>query len=234
MDKKAESIISLLKKLREVETLDTEEFRKMVGDPALFDLLTTKGYNDLAEQRISFNLESRLEISLIALEYGVDIEEVCKLLSWKEFEAFSKSVLEKNNYLCIQNFRFKHNQKRYEIDVVGLKEPLILCIDSKHYKKSGKSYVLRTYCKKQIERIEALSRALSLMVSKLRIIKWKEAKIIPLIVTLLAEEIDFSEVPIVPFFKLNSFITELPTHISEVYQIHTKLPEYTKLEDYKS
>lgn len=234
MNKKAESFISLLKKLRETETLDTEEFRKMVGDPVLFDLLITKGYNDLAEQRLSFNLESRLEISLVALEYGVDIEEVCKLLSWKEFEAFSKSVLERNNFSCVQNFRFKHNQKRYEIDVVGLKEPLILCIDSKHYKKSGKNHALRNYCKKQIERAAAFSRELSKMVSKLRMIKWREAKIIPLIVTLLAEEIGSSEVPIVPFFKLNSFVIELPTHLSEIYQIHTKLPQYTKLEDYES
>lgn len=234
MDKKAESIISLLKKLREGETLDTEAFGKIIGDPELFDLLTTKGYNDLVKQRNSFNLESRLEISSFALEYGADIEEVCKLLSWKEFEAFSKNVLEKNNFFCIQNFRFKQNKKRYEIDVVGLREPLILCVDSKHYKKSGKSYVLRTYCKKQIERIEAFSRVLFKMASKLRIIKWKEAKIIPLIVTLLAEETVSSEIPIVPFFKLNSFIMELPTYISEIYQIHMKLPMYTKLEDYES
>lgn len=135
MYKKTDTIILVLKKLREVETLDIEEFRNMVQDPELFNLLTAKGYNDFVEKRITFNSESRLQISLVALEYGADIEEVCKLLSWREFEAFSKSVLEKNSYLCIQNFRFKQNQKRYEIDVVGSKKPLILCIDSKHYKK---------------------------------------------------------------------------------------------------
>jgi hypothetical protein len=232
--KKAETIISVLKKLREVEIFDIEELKNTVKDPELFNLLTTKGYSGSAEQMITFDLESRLQISLVALEYGADIEEVCKLLSWREFEAFSKSVLEKNNYLCIHNFRFKHNQKRYEIDVVGSKEPLILCIDAKHYKKSGKSNVLRTYCKKQVERIEALSKALPEMISKLRITEWKEARIIPLIVTLLAEDIDFSEeVPVVPFFKLNSFIMDLPAHLSEVYQIHTKLPKYTRLEDYR-
>ncbi|WXG40218.1 MAG: NERD domain-containing protein [Candidatus Freyarchaeum deiterrae] len=235
MYKKAETIISVLKNLREIKTLDIEVFRSIVEDPDLFNLLTTKGYNDSVEQRITFDSESVLQISLVALEYGADVEEVCKLLSWKEFEAFSKSVLEKNNYFCIQNFRFKHNQKRYEIDVVGFKKPLILCIDSKHYKKSGRSNVLRTYCKKQIERIEALSKVLPEMVSKLRLIEWKEAKIIPLIVTLLAEDIDFSEgVPVIPFFKLNNFIVELPAHISEVHQIHTKFPKYTRLEDYRA
>ncbi|MEM2146731.1 MAG: nuclease-related domain-containing protein [Candidatus Jordarchaeaceae archaeon] len=234
MDKKAEFLISLLKKLREVQVFDHEEFRKMVGDPKLFDLLITKGYNNLAEQRVSFNLESKLEISLAALEYGADIGEVCKLLSWKEFEAFTKSVLEKNNYYCIQNFRFKHNKKQYEIDVVGLKEPFILCIDSKHYKKSGKNHILRTYCEKQIERVEALSKILSEIVPKLRITKWKEAKIIPLIVTLLPEQIVPSNVPIVPFFKLNSFIIELSTHLSEIYQVNIKLPRYTIIEDYRN
>ncbi|MFB0563136.1 MAG: nuclease-related domain-containing protein [Candidatus Lokiarchaeia archaeon] len=232
---KAEIIISVLKKLREIETLDIEEFRKMVGDPELFNLLTNKGYTDLVEERVTFDLESRLQISLIALRYGADIEKVCKLLNWREFEAFSKSALEKNNYFCIQNFRFKHNKKRYEIDVVGLKKPLILCIDSKHYKKSGKSGVLKVACKKQIERVEAFSRILPKNVSKLRIMEWKNANIIPLIVTLLPEEISFFEqVPIVPFFKLNSFIIELQAHTSEIYQIHKKLPEYSLLKDWNS
>ncbi len=232
MLKKAETIISLLKKIRETETLDIEEFRNMVGDPELFNLLTTKGHNDPVEERITFDLESRLQISLLALKYGADIEKVCKVLNWKEFEAFSKSVLEKNNYLCFQNFRFKHNKKRYEIDVVGLKKPLILCVDSKHYKKSGKSSTLKTACKKQIERVEAYSRVLPKNVPKLRIREWKNANIIPIIVTLLPEEIGFfKRVPIVPFFKLNNFIIELQAHISEIFQIHTKLPEYTLLKE---
>ncbi len=230
---KAEIIISVLKKLREMETLDIEEFRKMVGDPELFNMLITKGYNDPVEERVTFDLESRLQISLIALRYGADIEKVCKLLNWKEFEAFSKNALEKNNYFCIQNFRFQQNKKRYEIDVVGLKKPLILCIDSKHYKKSGKSSVLKIACKKQIERVEAFSRVMPKNISKLRIMEWKNANIVPLIVTLLPEEISFFEqVPIVPFFKLNNFVIELQAHISEIYQIHKKLPKCSLLKDW--
>ncbi|MEM3586438.1 MAG: hypothetical protein QXO71_03860 [Candidatus Jordarchaeaceae archaeon] len=229
MGRRAESIISLLRKLKEVETLSIGELRDIVGDSELFELLVAMGHSDLGCQRVSFNLESRFEISSLALECGVDVEEVCKLLSWREFESFSKSVLEKNNYSCIQNFRFKINQKRYEIDVVGVKEPLILCIDSKHYRKTSKHFVLIKCCEKQVERIEAFSRALPKMVPKLGITKWKEAKIIPLIVTLLTEEIASLKVPIVPFFKLNSFIMDLPSYLSDLYHINVKL---SKLEDY--
>ncbi len=232
MNKKAETIISVLKKAREIETLDTEELRSMVGDPELFNLLTTKGNNDQIKKIITFDLESRLQIALIAIKYGADVEKVCKLLNWKEFEAFSKSALEKSNYLCTQNYRFKHNQKRYEIDVVGLKKPLILCIDAKHYKKSGKNHILKIACEKQIERAEALSKELPKSVTKLRIAGWKNVNIIPLIVTLLPEEGFFEQVPIVPFFKLNNFINELQTYISEIYHIQTKLPDYTMLKDW--
>ncbi|MGQ9720099.1 MAG: nuclease-related domain-containing protein [Candidatus Jordarchaeum sp.] len=233
MNKKVETIITILKKLRDIETFNIKEFRDMVGDPDLFKFLTTKGYNDPAEQSITFDLESKLQISLIALEHGEEIEKVCKILTWKEFETFTTNVLEKNNYLCIQNFRLKHNQKRYEVDIIGLKKPLILCVDSKHYKKSGKSHALKKACKKQIERVEALFRELPRYIAKLRIMEWKNANIIPLIVTLLPEEINFFEqVPIVPFFKFNNFIIELQTYISEIYHIQTKIPEYTLLREW--
>jgi hypothetical protein len=225
MYKKAETVISIIKRFKEGEALDFEELKDMVDDQELFDLLTAQGFVDPAKRRINFNLETRLQLSLVALKFGADIERVCKLLSWKEFEAFSRTVLETSNFFCIQNFRFSQNQKRYEIDVVGLKNPLILCVDSKHYKKSGKNHLLRTYCKKQIERAEALSKALPKMFLKMGLRGWKEAKIIPLIVTLLAEGVSFSErVPIVPFFKLNSFVMDLQNYLNQVYQIYTKLP----------
>ncbi|MBS7250228.1 MAG: hypothetical protein KIH08_06510 [Candidatus Freyarchaeota archaeon] len=225
MYKKAEIVISIIKRLRERKALDFEELKDMVEDQELFELLTSEGFVDPARHRINFNLETRLQLSLVALKYGADIEKVCKLLSWKEFEAFSRRVLETNNFFCIQNFRFSQNQRRYEIDVVRLKNPLVLCVDSKHYKKSGKNQILKTYCKKQIERAEALSKALPKMFLKMGLLGWKEAKIIPLIVTLLAEGVNFSEgVPIVPFFKLNSFVMDLPNHLNQVYQIYTKIP----------
>ena len=225
MYKKAEIVISIIKRLREREALDFEELKDMVEDQELFELLTAEGFVDPARHRINFNLETRLQLSLLALKFGADIEKVCKLLSWKEFEAFSRRALETNNFFCIQNFRFSQNQRRYEIDVVGLKNPLVLCVDSKHYKKSGKNQILGTYCKKQIERAEALSKALPKMFLRMGLLRWKEAKIIPLIVTSLAEGVNFSEgVPIVPFFKLNSFVMDLPDHLNQVYQIYTKLP----------
>jgi len=229
-DEKVEIVLSVLRKLSEKETLYLEEFRSIVGDTELYNLLATKGRKDPANRKITFDLQSKLEISLIALKYGAEIESVCKILSWREFEAFSREVLERNNYSCMQNFRFKLHRKRYEIDVIGLKRPLIVCVDAKHYRKSGKTHTLRVACKKQVERTEALSETLPETASKLRITSWEKVKIVPLIVTLLPEEVGFFErVPVVPFFKLNSFLIELQTHISEIFHIQTKLPKYTLL-----
>jgi len=59
-DEKAEMVVSVLRKLREKETLHLEEFRSIVGDTELYNLLATKGRKDPANQKIENHL--RLEV----------------------------------------------------------------------------------------------------------------------------------------------------------------------------
>jgi hypothetical protein len=81
----------------------------------------------------------------------VDIEKIARILTWKRFELFISEVLHTLGFSVITNFRFsvgkksktesfmiskttKKIQKRFEIDVVAIRDNKILFIDAKYYK----------------------------------------------------------------------------------------------------
>jgi hypothetical protein len=166
--------------------------------------------------------EDRLRTAIKAVTLGARIEESAKILSWKEFESFCTKVMEENGYSCIHEFRFKSSRgRRYECDIVALCNPMLLLADCKHY--AGKVRGLRTVVEKQVERANALDKSfLTLMRGISQLASWQEIIIVPIIITLFPESIAFVDgVPVIPAFKLNQFIQELPSNMESVKHIDT-------------
>lgn len=161
--------------------------------------------------------EERLQLAVTAVAFGAGIEESAKALSWKEFESFCTKILEENGYSCVHGFRFKSTKgRRYECDVVALNKPVLLLADCKHYK--GRVRGLRAVVEKQLERAGAMSKTTSAVMRRIpQIILWGRMVIVPVVITMLPENIAIVDgVPVVPAFKLNQFIQELPSNIEAV------------------
>jgi len=156
----------------------------------------------------------RVSMAVYALKIGADYEQICKLLSWAEFESIAAQAFEANQFWVLKNLRFKHASKRWEIDILGCKEPLIVCVDCKNWQHGWSRAVVIKAVEAQIERTRNFADALPDYYQKARLAEWKSATLIPLILSLVPGPFKFhNNVPVVPVLQLRDFINEMPLEI---------------------
>jgi Holliday junction resolvase-like predicted endonuclease len=95
--------------------------------------LQTDGLVYLEGDMIEASGGGRLKLAVRAVDLGADVEHMSNFLSWQEFEDIAALALERDRYVVAKNVRFKHAERRWEIDVVGCRKPLVICIDCKHW-----------------------------------------------------------------------------------------------------
>jgi len=160
--------------------------------------------------------EQRLRIALKAVDLGADVERVCKHLKWEEFEEISTLALEMNGFRVKKHFRFSWNGKRFEIDLLALKKPFVVCADCKQWRRGWMGLPSRKAAEKQVQRTRILAENSLGMLKKIGIEKWSSACFIPLIISLFPSESAFCRnVPVVPIIQLRSFIQDMPAYVDE-------------------
>jgi len=162
------------------------------------------------------SFDQRVRIAVQVLKLGADFERVCKHLEWKEFESIATSTFEVFNYHVKKNFRFKEkNGKRWEIDLVAYKKPIIASVDCKHWKHNWtRSPVIKTV-EQQVQRTKAFANVLPTLSNKIELSGWKHATVTPIVLSLLSSPFKFHrKTPIVPVLQLQSFLNELPANIN--------------------
>jgi hypothetical protein len=159
------------------------------------------------------NRSRRIDLAMTAVTRGAKVSEIVELLTWKDFEGFVAGILGENSYRYVESFRRRGNSEIHgmEIDVVGVRGRTIIAVDAKMWGvRGGKTSALRSAAEKQKKRTEELSSELDRLLKKLPTLTEGSYTIFPVIVTWLVEEVEFHEgVPVVPVFKLNTFIHEL-------------------------
>jgi len=172
---------------------------------------------------IEVSPSQRVRLAILALKHGADFEQVCKFLEWSEFECIAAEAFEANRFRVLKNFRFRHADKRWEIDLVGCREPLIVCVDCKHWRRGWSRAAIVKAVEAQIERTQALATAIPNYHKKARLAEWKSATLIPLILSLVPGPFKFyNNVPIVPVLQLQDFINELPLEASLLTHFNIK------------
>ncbi len=169
-------------------------------------------------------LTDPVKLAFQLVNEGFSLEEVLLKLGWRDVEGFTGRILELNNYIVLRNFRFKNFRRRYEIDIIGYREGILLCIDCKRIRRVG-NYVYREAAIRQAERAHALSTVIWRYAGLLEI-PTSEIIIIPIIVTVSSgppRQID--GVPIVPIALLNSFIREYREHADSMKVYKVKPPK---------
>jgi len=153
----------------------------------------------------------RVKIAVATLSSGADFERICAFLSWHEFEGIVAQAFEANDYTVLRNFRFKQDSRRLEIDVLGVKKPLIVCIDCKQWKRGWKRAAIAKAVEAQAHRAQALAKALAAYRQKMGLEQWGTARLIPVVMSLTPGPFKFyDDVPIVPVLQVQDFINELP------------------------
>jgi Holliday junction resolvase-like predicted endonuclease len=233
-------IISILR-LTQMGPVSRELLRKDSRlDSVLLSKLLTKFANNglfqLKQNLIEVSPNQRVNLAFRAIMLGGDLEKTCRFLKWTEFEGVAAEALLVSGFKVLRNFRFKRKGKRWEIDVIGFREPLVVCIDCKHWRRRLSQAALIKAVEAQLQRTEAFADALPNYWMKAGLGKWKNALIVPLILSLVSGSPKFhNNVPIVSMLQLRDFINTLPleaqllTHFSkQSLRGEQKLTDYCK------
>ncbi len=210
-----------ISKIKSFKTLDEQECALLIDE---LPFLKRERWNHVAINKISFILE--------AMEFlQKDLRDLSNLLSFHDFETLIQEILKINGYFTTQNFyfsdksTFKHatKQKRYEIDVIGFKNPHVLCIDAKQWKRKDSFSSINKAANLQLQRILALKENpetfSSLLQSTIGISSRTKINfplmLIPIIVTLEENGSRFNakDVPLVSIYRLNAFLQEITCNI---------------------
>jgi Holliday junction resolvase-like predicted endonuclease len=214
-------IISLLKLTKEGAVL-IEDMKKDSRIPAatakkLLLKLQNEGLIYLKQENVEIDSAMRLKLAVKAASLGSDVEHISNLLCWQEFEEIAAFALSSFGYAVANNVRFKHAGRRWEIDVVGCKKPLVVCIDCKHWQHTIAPSPLRRIVNSQVERTRAFADSLPNVSLHLDCTKWNEAKFIPTVLSLMPSPFKFyDEVPIVPVLQMQDFLNQMPMYIKSL------------------
>jgi hypothetical protein len=155
----------------------------------------------------TFQGYGKIRVAIRALQLGEPNRSILTALSWQEFEEFTAQVLAFHNFQVCHRFRFS-DTRRYEIDILAGRRPVLFCIDCKQYGvRLNKASSLRTAADEQLHRTRALADTFAQFQAKIGCLDWPNPVLIPMVVTMLIEDIQFHEkIPIVPASLLNGFL----------------------------
>jgi Holliday junction resolvase-like predicted endonuclease len=176
--------------------------------------LQNDGLLYLRNKLIEVDSLKRLKLAVHAIELGADVERVSGFLDWKEFENIAAIAFERNGYSVKRNLRFKHAGRRWEMDIIACKKPVVACVDCKHWHHGMYPFAIRRIVEEQVERTSALAESLLKLTEKIECASWSTVKLVPAILSLTTVRSKFyNKVPIVPVLQLQDFISQLPAYM---------------------
>jgi len=228
MNIERELIISILK-LTKDGYISNELVKKEAKTPSqVAEKLLRKLQNDgliyLRKHVVEADSLQRLKLAVHAIKLGADIESVSSLLQWKEFEEMAAVAFEGNGYSIKKNLRFGHAGQRWEVDIVGCKKPIAICVDCKHWHHGMYPSALRKIVEEQVERTVALAESLPSMAGKIECASWNSVKLIPAVLSLVTGGFKYYDnVPIVPVLQLQDFLSQLPAYADSLKHFTKRL-----------
>jgi Holliday junction resolvase-like predicted endonuclease len=184
---------------------------------ALLVKLQEAGILTLTDEEIHVTPEQRMQIAELAISKGADPENVARQLRWQEFEGLAARILKREGYATANHFIFRHASRRYEIDVLGAKEPVVLCVDCKHWHYGWAPSKVMTAARNQLLRVKSLSEVFMFYEKKHRIASWQSVRLLPIVLTLADVSSKMIDgVPIVSALRLRDFLCQLSPWVEKM------------------
>ncbi|HZW84367.1 MAG TPA: restriction endonuclease [Nitrososphaerales archaeon] len=141
-------------------------------------------------------------VAYALLKLDVQLDEVSRLLTWKDFERLAGALFRAAGYQVKENLYLR--KPRAQIDLVAYGPSTILAVDCKHWGRGVPGSTFRKAAQDQLKRCEMLRRKLD-----------DSRPIGAMILALSPPEGTFVEgVPVVPVRTLRSFLGELESYAS--------------------
>jgi Holliday junction resolvase-like predicted endonuclease len=198
--------------------LDVKQLPKVLQESSILQSL--ESVNMLkrdTKSRLSFPGYAKVQVAIRALQLGEPERPILNALTWQEFEEFVANVLTFHEFQVLHRFRFS-TQRRFEIDIIAGRKPILLCIDCKQFGvRLGKASVLRKASEEQLVRTQALANHFARFQIDLGCLDWQEPLFIPMLVTMLQEDIQFhGGIPIVPAAYMNTFLLQFEKELDSL------------------
>ena len=208
------------KGLREAVRVTDEAFT------AFLDHLIKQGLVGVSEEAIEATLEQRLEIAVRAVKAGADMERVSQALGWLEFEEMTAYTFEENGFNVKRRFRFNAEGRRWEIDVLATRRPLVVCAECKHWVNGLGNMTARKIVEIHLEKVRVLSENAAILVDKDILTDWDRAVFIPMTLSLQpARNKIYRRIPVVSIFELPSFLNEFQGQMDWLQSFPVNLPK---------
>ena len=98
---------------------------------------------------------ARFTLAFEAVRHG-GLKQVARALTWQEFEAFTEECLQTVGFDTQKGLIVKDDFRRWQIDVIAKKSPMILAIDCKHWESPGYESKLSNAAEHQKLAVQAL------------------------------------------------------------------------------
>jgi hypothetical protein len=98
---------------------------------------------------------ARFKLAFEAVRHG-GLQQVARALTWQEFEAFTEECLQTVGFDTQKGLIVKDDSRRWQIDVIAKKNPMILAIDCKHWESPGYESKLSNAAEHQKLALQAL------------------------------------------------------------------------------
>jgi len=217
-----EVLAAILKTTRDKASSNIESISREARVPRaivleILNRLHESGFLMIDGDEVMVDLEQRLKIAVKSIGLGSDVEKIADLLTWSEFEQFSRKSLELNGFRATANFRFKWFGKRWEVDLIGVKKPLVISADCKHWRRGWSGSASIETARSQVKRTRALADASRRIRGRLNIIEWEYAYFVPVVLSLHPSQYKFyDKTPIVPILQISDFLQNLIVHLDDV------------------
>jgi Holliday junction resolvase-like predicted endonuclease len=224
-----EILVALLERTRG-ETLSSasllESFR--VTSEAFEGFLDVLVTEELIEERdglIHASPSQRLGMAVRAIREGADFERVSRALGWLEFEEMVAYTFEENGYRVSRRFRFQAEGRRWEIDVLAARKPLVVCAECKHWSKGLGNVTARRIVEIHLEKVRVLSESAVKLLKRLNLRGWDRAVFVPMALSLQpARNKIYRRIPVVSVFELPSFLSEFEGQMDWLASFPVELP----------
>lgn len=105
----------------------------LVSKDVAFKIVSGLLGKDFNVNDVKITEDVRLSIVLKCIRDGTPAEVLARHVSWKDFEILSARVLGECRFNVLTNLRLRLSKKRYEVDVLAAKSPIILLLDCKRW-----------------------------------------------------------------------------------------------------
>ncbi len=169
--------------------------------------------------------EDLVSVVYALMKLGVPPEKAVALLDWRKFEELCTKAFQMAGMQTIPRIRFSFEGRRYEVDVLGVCDNLIVIADCKMWSKGKhpKIYKVMEAADAQLDRAKALMYAIQLNdVSILESVEGSST-IVPVLITWLdiGHRMSKKGVAIVPIYMLPRFLGEIPSLLDKLAHITT-------------